>query len=71
VNLAVHFIRARSSLILSCSSGSFFFYITLLVGGKEGGGKEENCEWRERREMREIDQSSITGKIVLHILFML
>jgi len=47
VNLAVHF-RARSSLILNCSSGSFlFFYITLLVGVMErkkrivGGRKGE------------------------------
>jgi len=36
VNLAIHFIRARNSLILSYSSGSFLFYITLLVGVVEG-----------------------------------
>jgi len=35
VNLAVHFIRAKSSLILSCSSGPFAFY-TLLVEVVEG-----------------------------------
>jgi len=39
VNLAIHFIRVRSSLILSCSSGLHSLYITLLIGvmGKEKG----------------------------------
>jgi len=50
VNLAVYFIRARSSLIVSCSSGSFLLYIMLLVGivkGKKrivGGGRGERWE---------------------------
>jgi len=65
LNLAVHFIRARSSLILSYSSESFLlYYTTWRVRGKkrivvrrgEGGG---------------IDRSSIIGKMVFHILFML
>jgi len=54
VNFAVHFIRTRSSLILTCSSGSFLFYI-LLVGvvegkkrivGRVGEGKEMDIEDR-------------------------
>jgi len=44
--LCSHFIRARNSLILSCSSGRSF-YITLLVGVMERG-EEENVEGKER-----------------------
>jgi len=40
--LCSHFIRARNSLILSCSSGRSF-YITLLVGVVERG-EEENVD---------------------------
>jgi len=69
VNLTLHFIRARSNLILSCSSrSSLLYYATYGVmegkkrivsggGGGEGGG--------------EIGQSSLIGRIVFHILFML
>jgi len=51
VNLAVHF-RARSSLILNCSSESFlfFYYAACWSNGK----KEENCGWEERGEIGEI-----------------
>jgi len=45
VNLAVHFIRARSSLILSCSFGSFLLYYACTVVGR--GGKREL--WGEKR----------------------
>ena len=44
MNFAVHFIRARSSLILSYSSGSFLFILCYLLKWKE-----ENCEWRGGR----------------------
>jgi len=50
VNFAVHFIRTRSSLILTCSSGSFLFYI-LLVGVVEGKkrivDRERGERWRK------------------------
>jgi len=65
MNLAVHSIRARSSLILSCFFGPFSFYITLLVG----------VVGRKKRivglEMEEIGRSSITERMVFHILFTL
>jgi len=60
--LAVYFIRAR---ILSCSSGPFLLYYATCWSDR---GKEENCGWRERWK---IDQSSITRRMVFHILFML
>ena len=41
VNLAV-FIRTRSSLILSCSSGSFPLYYVTYWSGDGGRGEEEN-----------------------------
>jgi len=42
VNLAVHFIRARSSLILNYSSEPFLlYYATCWNGGRE----EDNCGW--------------------------
>jgi len=47
VNIAVHFIRARSNLILSCFSGGFPMYIRCSVRRGEGErrigcwGKEE------------------------------
>jgi len=62
VNLAVHFIRERSSLILSYPSHSFF-YIMLLVGVV---GRKKKIKDGERCE---IDQFSITGRMVFHILF--
>jgi len=56
VNLAVHFIRARSNLILSCSSGLFIsFYITLvevverkkrIMDGEEGGNGENRSVFK-------------------------
>jgi len=67
VNLAVHFIKARSSLILSCFSRSPLFIYYAICGVMEG---EENCGWVERR-VGEIGQFSLTGRIVFHILFML
>jgi len=57
--LAVHFIRARNSLILSCFSRPFLLYYTIWSDGR----KEEKCEWGK------IDQSLITGRMVFHILF--
>jgi len=56
VNFAVHFIKARSSLILKCSSGSFLLYYDICWSG---GGKEENCGGGGEGEMGEIGQSSI------------
>jgi len=74
VNLEVHFIRARS-LILSCFSGSPdppFLYITLFYILR-GEVEEEKRIVGERagRRVGEISQSSLTGRIVFHILFML
>jgi len=63
VNLTVYFIRARSSLILFLVS----FYITLFVG-MLGGKKRIVGEGRGRSGG---NRSSIIGKIVFHILFML
>jgi len=37
----------------------------------EWWGKEENCGWEGGEEVGEIDQSSITGRKIFHILFML
>jgi len=43
VNLASHFIKPRSSVILNCFSGpSLLYYITCW----SSGGKEENYRWR-------------------------
>jgi len=47
VNLAVYFIRTRSSLILNCSSGPFLLYYTACWSGGEkkrimSGGEEGN-----------------------------
>jgi len=39
MNLVVHFFRARSSLILSCSSGLFVLYYAACWSG-EGRGKK-------------------------------
>jgi len=69
VNLAVHFIRTRSSLILKCSSSLFLrvvplLYITLLVGMVEG-------KKRIVRGGGGGNRSSLTGRIVFHVLFML
>jgi len=49
VNIAVYFIRARSILILSCSSeGGFPIYIPYIFNGKGGGARGK----RERRKSR-------------------
>jgi len=32
---------------------------------------EKGREWREEKEVGEIGQSSITGRMIFHILFML
>jgi len=49
-----------------------FLYITFLYyifwSGEE---KEENCGWGMGGGVREIGQSSLTGRIVFHILFKL
>jgi len=68
VNLEVHFIRARSSLI-SCFSGFSLFIYYAICGEVE----EEKRIVSERagRRVGEISQSSLTGRIVFHILFML
>jgi len=58
VNLAVHFIRAKSSLILSCSFGPFLFILYTLLVGVMGGKKRIAGE--AEREVKEIDQPSIT-----------
>jgi len=39
VNIAVHFIRARNSLILSCSSEGFPTYIRYSMGRGEEQGR--------------------------------
>jgi len=49
VNIAVHFIRARSNLILSYSSEEFLIYICYSVGkGKEKGAGYRRKERREK-----------------------
>jgi len=62
VNFAVHFIKAKSSLIICAVS----FILHYLLEGKKRivGGEREG-------EVGEIDQFSITERIVFHILFML
>ena len=65
VNLAVHFIR-RSSLILSCSSVVLFIYYVTCWNSEI-----ENCGCSRGREVREIGQFSIIGKLVFHILLIL
>jgi len=52
MNLAVRFIRAKSSLILSCSSGPFLLHIYATC--RSGGEKEENCGWKEEKWERLI-----------------
>ena len=49
-------------------SGPFFLYYAIRWIGR---GKKENCGWRKGGEVEEIGQSSITGRMVFHILFML
>jgi len=68
VNLAIHFIRARNSLILSCSSESSLFIYYATCGVVEG---EKRIGDGVGRRVEEIGQSSLTGRIVFHILFML
>jgi len=52
MNLTVHFITARSSLIISCSSGPSLYYACWSSGEKEenvdrvGEGKEMDIEDR-------------------------
>ena len=45
----------------------FIYYATCW----SGRGNEENCGWGMGREVEEIGQFSLTGRIVFHILFML
>jgi len=73
VNLAVHFIRVSSSLILSCSSGPFSLYYAVCWSG---GGEKKNCggdcgRGKGGGKMEEIDRYSKTGRMVFHTLFML
>jgi len=49
VNIAVHFIRARSNLILSCSSKGFPIYVRYSV--ERGRGRR--TKYREKRERGE------------------
>jgi len=49
VNIAVYFIRARSNMILSCSSEGFSIYIRYSVGR----GRERRAGYRGKRERRE------------------
>jgi len=67
VNLAVYFIRARSSLTLFLRVVPLL-YITLLVGVVE---RKKRIVGRMEGGMEEIGQSSLTERIVFHILFML
>jgi len=55
VNIAVHFIRARSNLILSCSSGGFPMYIRCSVRRGEGG---EGQNVGERGRKGEINRDN-------------
>jgi len=48
VNIAVHFIRARSNLILSCSSEGFSIYIFTIQWEGEGG----EAGYRKKRQRR-------------------
>jgi len=49
MNIAIHFIRARSNLILNCSSEKFPIYIRYSVGrGRRAGYKGK----REREKSR-------------------
>jgi len=49
VNIAVHFIRARSNLILSCSSEGFPIHIRYSVGRRRRRG----VGYRRKREREE------------------
>ena len=70
MNLAVHFIRVKSSLMLSCSSGSFLFYILCyLLEWLEGKKRIVSGGGEEREEMRKIDQSSITGRSFSYFIY--
>jgi len=60
VPYSFHFIRARNSLILNCSPGPFIYYTTCWSG--EG---KKRIVGGEGREVGEISQSSIIGKIIL------
>jgi len=87
VNIAVHFIRVRSNLILSCSSGGFSIYICYSVRrGRERGtgyrGKrkrgEESLDYDSSDYFFKVEQSinfpgvtGITGRMGFHILLML
>jgi len=63
VNIAVYFIRAWSSLILSCSSGSFLLLRYLL----EWWGKKTIVDRGEVGEL--IFNNGFYGRMVFHILF--
>jgi len=55
VNIAAHFIRARSNLILSCSSEGFPIYIRYSAGrewGRGAGYREKEREGEESLELR-------------------
>jgi len=54
VNIALHFIRARSNLILSCSSERFPIYICYSVGKerRRTGHKSKREREREREGRR-------------------
>jgi len=59
VNLAIPFIKMRSSLILNCFFGLFPFYYAICWSGR---GKEENCGGRIGGGMEEIGLSSLSGE---------
>jgi len=67
MNFTVHFIRARNSLILSCSFVPFLLYYAICWNS---GGKEENCG-REGKGVREIDRASRIRRMIFHLLFTL
>jgi len=56
VNIAVHFIRARSSLILNCSSEGFSLYICYSVGRVR---RREVGYRRKREREREGGEESL------------
>jgi len=65
MNLAVYFIRAKNSLILSYSSRPFLLYYAICWSG----GEKKRIVGT--RGVGEIGRFSIIGRMVFHILFML
>jgi len=66
VNFAVHFIRARSSLILSYSSGPFLFYITLCWSNEEKHLQTELNYLKLALQKNGYDKKNVTKRITKH-----